>query len=277
VKTSHILIFSVFVLCVLSHSLASAEECKQVCVAKSFYKQGDAVIVSGKVDAVLQNTPLLIQVFHETNRAHIAQVDVAQDGTFTYSFIADGPYFTKDGKYIVKTAYGVAGNTYETSFDFQTKKTGENPQQIYEVRKPDQTGTFDIPYAINGGSVKNIVVEPSILGLITTIQADQDGSLTLDLGREWIDAKTGSDGKSGDDDRFIVFIDGTEVQYQESTTKPESRLITINFQEGNSEIEVVGTYVVPEFGTVVIFVLALATISTTILVRKNSLLKLKPQ
>ena len=89
-------------------------------------------------------------------------------------------------------------------------------------------------------------------------------------------SKTGSDGKSGDDDRFIVFIDGTEVQYQESTTKPESRLITINFQEGNSEIEIVGTYVVPEFGTVVIFVLALAIISTTILVRKNSLLKLKP-
>ena len=273
-KTNYILIFSLFALCALQYSFASAEECKQVCVAKSFYRQGEAVIVSGKVDAVLQNTPLLIQVFHETNRAHIAQVDVAQDGTFTYSFIADGPYFTKDGKYVVKTAYGVAGNTYETSFDFQTKRTGENPQQIYEVRKPDQTGTFDISYAINGGSVKNITVEPSILGLIVTIQADQDGSLTLDLGREWIDAKTGSDGKSGDDDKYLIFIDGTEVQYKESTTKPESRLITINFQEGNSEIEIIGTYVVPEFGTIVMFVLAIATLSATILVRKSSLLKL---
>jgi predicted secreted protein with PEFG-CTERM motif len=274
VKTNYILIFSLFALCALQYSFASAEECKQVCVAKSFYRQGEAVIVSGKVDAVLQNTPLLIQVFHETNRAHIAQVDVAQDGTFTYSFIADGPYFTKDGKYVVKTAYGVAGNTYETSFDFQTKRTGENPQQIYEVRKPDQTGTFDISYAINGGSVKNITVEPSILGLIVTIQADQDGSLTLDLGRQWIDAKTGSDGKSGDDDKYLIFIDGTEVQYKESTTKPESRLITINFQEGNSEIEIIGTYVVPEFGTIVMFVLAIATLSATILVRKSSLLKL---
>ena len=273
-KTNYILIFSLFSLCALQYSFASAEECKQVCVAKSFYRQGEAVIVSGKVDAVLQNTPLLIQVFHETNRAHIAQVDVAQDGTFTYSFIADGPYFTKDGKYVVKTAYGVAGNTYETSFDFQTKRTGENPQQIYEVRKPDQTGTFDISYAINGGSVKNITVEPSILGLIVTIQADQDGSLTLDLGRQWIDAKTGSDGKSGDDDKYLIFIDETEVQYKESTTKPESRLITINFQEGNSEIEIIGTYVVPEFGTIVMFVLAIATLSATILVRKSSLLKL---
>ena len=273
-KINYILIFSLFALCALQYSFASAEECKQVCVAKSFYRQGEAVIVSGKVDAVLQNTPLLIQVFHETNRAHIAQVDVAQDGTFTYSFIADGPYFTKDGKYVVKTAYGVAGNTYETSFDFQTKRTGENPQQIYEVRKPDQTGTFDISYAINGGSVKNITVEPSILGLIVTIQADQDGSLTLDLGRQWIDAKTGSDGKSGDDDKYLIFIDGTEVQYKESTTKPESRLITINFQEGNSEIEIIGTYVVPEFGTIVMFVLAIATLSATILVRKSSLLKL---
>jgi len=276
VNTSHILIFSVFVLSILSHSSTSAEECKQVCVARSFYKQGDAVIVSGKVDAVLQNTPLLIQVLYETNRAHIAQIEVSQDGTFTYSFTADGPYFTKDGKYVIKTSYGVAGNTYETSFDFQTKKTGESPQQIYEVRKPDQTGTFDIPYGINGGSVKSIVVEPTILGLITTIQADQDGSLTLDLGRQWIDAKTGSDGKSGDDDRFIVFIDGAQAQYQESNIKQGSRLITINFQEGDSEIEVVGTYVVPEFGTVVMLTLALATISATILIRKNLLLKLKP-
>ena len=107
-----------------------------------------------------------------------------------------------------------------------------------------------------------------------TIQADQDGSLTLDLGRQWIDAKTGSDGKSGDDDKYLIFIDGTEVQYKESTTKPESRLITINFQEGNSEIEIIGTYVVPEFGTIVMFVLAIATLSATILVRKSSLLKL---
>ena len=100
--------------------------------------------------------------------------------------------------------------------------------------------------------------------------------LTLDLGRQWIDAKTGSDGKSGDDDRFIVFIDGAQAQYQESNIKQGSRLITINFQEGDSEIEVVGTYVVPEFGTVVMLTLALATISATILIRKNLLLKLKP-
>lgn len=273
-KPSHALILFLVLLSPILYNFASAEECKQICVAKSLYKQGDAVIISGKVDVYLPNTPLLIQVFFDTNRVHIAQVDVAQDGTFTYSFIADGPYFAKDGKYTVKTSYGVSGNVFETSFDFQTKETEQKPGQLYEVKMPDQSGTFDIPYSINGGSVKNIIVDPSILGIIATIQADRDGSITLDLGRQWIDAKIGPDGKSGEDDKFIVYIDGAEVQYQEASVKPDSRLLTINFQEGDSDIEIIGTYVVPEFGPIAILVLVVAVTSGILLVKRNSILKI---
>lgn len=255
------------------YNFAQAEECKQVCVAKPFYKQGEAVIISGKVDAFLPNTPLLIQVFQGTNRVHIAQVDVAQDGTFTYSLIADGPYFKADGKYIVQASYGVTGNVYEASFDFQTRESGTKPAQIFEVKLPNSAGTFDIPYTINGGSIKSIIVDPSILGIIVTIQADTDGSLTLDLGRQWIDAKIGPDGKSGEDDKYIIYIDGSEVPYQESSVRPDSRLITIQFQEGDSDIEIIGTYVVPEFGTIVIIVLVVAVSSALILSRKNIFLR----
>ncbi|MGQ0605685.1 MAG: PEFG-CTERM sorting domain-containing protein [Candidatus Nitrosotenuis sp.] len=255
------------------HNFASAEECKQVCVAKPFYKQGEAVVISGKVEAFLPDTPLLIQVFRETNRVHIAQVEVAQDGTFTYSLIADGPYFKVDGKYVVQSSYGVTGNVFESSFDFQTTESGINPTQLFEVRAGD-AGTFDVPYTINGGTVKNIVVDPAILGLIVTIQADDDGSLTLDLGRQWIDAKKGSDGKSGEDDSYIIYIDGLEVPYQESSVKPESRLITIHFEEGDSDIEIIGTFVVPEFGPIAIIMLIVSITTVMILSKKSSLLRL---
>lgn len=273
-KYVHILILFLVASAPALYNFAFAEECKQVCVNKQFYTQGDAVIISGKVDAVLQNTPLLIQVIRDSDgtKVHIAQIDVAQDGTYTDSFKADGPYFTADGKYIVKTLYGVTGNVFETSFEFQTSKSAQQPGGNFEVKAGD-SGTFDVPYAINGGSLKNIIVDPSILGLVVTIQADSDGSITLDLGRKWIDAKIGADGKSGQDDKYIVYIDGAEVQYQESSTNPDSRLLTIQFEEGDSDIEIIGTYVVPEFGPVAVIVLVAAIASVMIVTRRNSILQ----
>ncbi len=267
------LVLFLIVLASTAYGFAFAQECTNVCVAKPFYKEGEAVIISGKVEAFLPNTPLLIQVYREANLVDIAQVDVAQDGTFTHSLIASGPYFKTDGKYVIRASYGVTGNVFETSFDYQTLETGNNPSQIKEVKKPDNSGTFDIPYTINGGTLKNIVVDPAILGLIVTIQADHDGSITLDLGREWIDAKTGPDGKSGVDDKYIIYVDGAGVPYQETTIKPESRLITIQFQEGESNIEIIGTYVVPEFGPIAILILVVAVSSILILTKKGSFLR----
>ena len=136
-------------------------------------------------------------------------------------------------------------------------------------RSAGNYGTFDIPYTIKGGKVEKILVDPNILGLIVTIQADHDGSITLDLGRQWIDAKKGSDGRSGDDEKYLIYLDGSEVTYQESTIKSESRLITIQFQEGNSKIDIIGTYVVPEFGSVAVLVLVIAASSVLVLSKKH--------
>jgi len=273
VKISHVLILFLAAFAPLSYGFASAQtECSQICVAKQFYREGEAVIISGKVDVFLSNTPLLIQVFRETNRVHIAQVDVSQDGTYSYSLIADGPYFKTDGKYVVQASYGVTGNVFETRFDFQTTAAGQNPSQIFEVRAGDQ-GTFDIPYIMKGGTIKNIIVDPAILGLVVTIQADSDGYITLDLGRQWIDAKTGANGRTGDDGKYIIHIDGQQVPYQESSTGPESRFITIQFQDGDSDIEIIGTYVVPEFGPIAILILVVAVSSVLVLSKKSAFLR----
>lgn len=257
-----LVLFLVFSVSAFS-TLAFAQECKQLCVANQFYVQGDAIVISGKLDTVFENTPLIIQVFKDVNRVHIAQVDVSQDGSYTYTLIADGPYFKASGKYTIQAAYGVAGSIYETSFDFQTKESSAGTTEIFEVNAGD-SGTFDIPYAIRGGTIKNIIVDPAILGLIVTIQSDSDGSLTLDLGREWIDAKK----SDGTDDTYIVLIDGNEVPYQESVDL-DSRLVTIQFQKGDSDIEIIGTYVIPEFGPMVLIVLVAAILSVIVVTRRT--------
>ncbi len=245
---------------------AQTEQCKQVCVASQFYEQGDAVVISGKFDAIFENTPLIIQVFREGNRVHIAQVDISQDGSYTYTLIADGPYFKINGKYTVQASYGVSGSIYETNFDFQTTESSTDTTEIFEVNAGD-SGTFDVPYTIKGGTIKSIVVDQSILGLIVTIQADKDGSITLDLGRQWIDAKR----DDGTDDTYIILIDGLEVPYQESSAGPDSRIITIQFEEGDSDIEIIGTTVIPEFGPVVFVILVVSIFSVVIATKRAAL------
>jgi len=261
VKYSFILLL-VFSISAFS-TLAFAQECKQLCVAKQFYVQGDPIVISGKLDAVFENTPLIIQIFKDANRVHIAQVDVSQDGSYTYTLIADGPYFKTSGRYTIQAAYGVSGSIYETSFDFQTKESSAETTEIFEVNAGD-SGTFDVPYTIRGGTIKNIIVDPTILGLIVMIQSDSDGSLTLDLERRWIDAKK----SDGTDDTYIVLIDGSEVQYQESVD-PDSRLVTIQFQKGDSDIEIIGTHVIPEFGPLVLMILVVAVFSAIVATRRT--------
>jgi hypothetical protein len=247
---------------------ASAQEACKLCVAKQFYQQGEAVVISGKVDAVLENTPIIIQIYFNQNLVDIAQVDVAQDGSFTHSVIAEGPYWKSDGKYTVKATYGVTGNVYEASFDFQTKESASTTTEIFEVRAGD-SGTFDVPYAIKGGTIKDVIVDTGILGLVVTIQADNDGSITLDLGRKWIDAKKAD----GTDDTYIILIDGLEVPYQE-TVNAESRLVTIQFQEGDSDIEIIGTTVIPEFGQIALIILVTAISSMIFISKRVSVPKL---
>lgn len=265
-------VFVIFVLCtalvVSQQAAAQTPECK-LCVGKQFYEQGETVVISGKVDAVLEKTPIIIQIFHGTNLVEIAQVDVAQDGSFTHTVIADGVYFKNDGVYTVKTTYGISGNVYEASFEYQTKASSTGTTQIFEVKAGD-SGTFDVPYTIRGGTVKNMFVDPDMFALIVQLQTDNDGTITLDLGRNWIDAKK-PDGTT--DDTYIIQIDGVQVPYQE-TADADSRIITIQFLDGDSDIEIIGTKVIPEFGAVAALVLVAAITITIIVSAKRNHLRI---
>lgn len=261
----HFLIFLLVLSIAVSYNIASAQECKQLCVSKQFYEQGETIVISGKVDAILEKTPIIIQIFFAQNLVEVAQVDISQDGSFTHTVIADGIYFQNDGTYTVKATYGPTGNVYEANFDYQTKESAGSTTEIFEVQA-GSSGTFDVPYTIKGGTLENIVVDPEILGLIVTIQADNDGSLLLDLGREWVDAKK----SDGTDDTYIIFIDGLEVQYQE-TSDADSRILTIQFQEGDSDIEIIGTQVIPEFGPIALIILVAAIASVIVSTKKTIL------
>jgi len=101
--------------------------------------------------------------------------------------------------------------------------------------------------------------------LIISVDASEDGSLTLTIPRSVLDATI-----NGGDDEFFVLVDGEEVDFDE-TTSSTSRTLTIPFQAGAEEIEVIGTFVVPEFGTIAAMILAVAIVSIIAISAKSRL------
>ena len=236
--------------------------------SQNSYEEGELVVVSGNVTSILEGTPVSIQILREGNLVDIAQVIVAQDGKFTSTFKATGPLWTQDGTYIVRALYGTI--TQETNFEFFTKDTIEETTDSFEV-DAGSYGTFDIAYTIRGATVENMLVDSDIFALIVIIDSEDDGTITLDLPRQSIDAKK----SDTTDDTFIILIDGIEVPYEEILTDDQNRRITIDFEEGDSDIEIIGTFVVPEFGNIAMLILTMSIISIIFLSSKIRTINLK--
>ncbi len=226
--------------------------------SQNAYEEGDTVVVSGNVTSIIVGTPITLQIFHEGNLVDIAQVEIAQDGNYAHTFMAQGPLWQKDGSYVVRAFYGTS--TIETGFEFYSKQALIETTDIFEV-DAGSYGTFDIDYTVRGATVKEMIVDSEIFALIVILETGDDGAITLKLPRESIDAKK----IDTQDDTFIILIDGIEVPYREVSTNADSRTITIEFEEGDSDIEIIGTFVVPEFGNIVMIILFIGIVSTILL------------
>jgi predicted secreted protein with PEFG-CTERM motif len=229
--------------------------------SQNSYEEGDTIVVSGNVTSIIAGEQVSLTIFREGNLVDIAQIEIAQDGNYAHTFIAKGPLWQKDGNYIVRAFYGKT--TIETSFEFYSKQALIETTDIFEV-DAGSYGTFDVDYTIRGATVKDMRVDPVALALLVILETDDDGVITLKLPRESIDAKI----MNGQDDDFIIFIDGAEVPYTDVSTNSESRTITIEFEEGDSDIEIIGTFVVPEFGSIVMIILVIGIVSTILLSTK---------
>ncbi|MFZ8937936.1 MAG: PEFG-CTERM sorting domain-containing protein, partial [Nitrosopumilaceae archaeon] len=73
---------------------------------------------------------------------------------------------------------------------------------------------------------------------------------------------------------FIVLLDNVQFPYEETETDNQSRLITINFEEGTSIIEVIGTFAIPEFGSFVMIILLIGIVSTIVITKNKFQIKI---
>ena len=240
------------------------------------YDEGDTILISGEISTIIGDTQITMQLFegdcseftNACNLIDIAQIEVSRDGNYFHTLIAQGPLWKSPGDYTIKVVYGSA-NAAETQFTFIPKSQVLETIDNFEVNAGD-SGTFDVKYVIKGGIIKDLVIDPDIFGLVITIESQHDGKLVLDLPRKYIDAEK----QDGKDDIFIVLIDNVQTTYQEPTLYSDIRTITIEFEEGDSEIQIIGTYVIPEFGTIAMIVLTIGIIASILFTRNKFQIKI---
>ena len=227
---------------------------------KTDYGHNDMIMVKGQV-ANVSGSPITVTVVSPLNSiVTIAQLNVAEDGSFETTLNTAGALWKYDGTYIIKVNYGSAEKSNKAKVeltggvtvtpDFSTpttdKQCGAN-----EISASGQC----IPYSISGGMVTSATININDNSIVININAEDDGTLTV------TPSKTVQDGI------FMVLVDGEEWDDVEIVANK----VTVMFLAGAEEIEIIGTFVIPEFGTIAAMILAVAIISIIAISAKSRL------
>ena len=264
-------LFSVFI--VLSVQVANAESQSNdsipfvtVTTDKKLYKKGDMIVISGHIKSVIKNTPVTMQILDvNRNLVHVAQIDPSRDGNFLYYLKAEGPLWRGYGEYSVRIQYGF--NHVGALTFFKIEGENEPSSKLFHVHDKTSGQVFEVNYTMTAGNLTDISIDPLNLSLILHIVPTNDGSIELKIPRQLLDAVT----ESGSDGDFLVFNNYRETAATTVSSDKYSRTIMIPFAEEDSEIEIIGTQVIPEFGSLAMVLFVLLMVFGLLISRINPL------
>ena len=256
-------------------------------IDKTSYLEGETISISGEIKNIIANNQIsLIIQSPNGNLVALDQMTVGSDKQFSTEIKLGGKLMKQEGTYTIKVQYGEQSIT--TSFEFGgVIDMSENAleETIVEDTVEDivmedpaivdsiitattltiQDSTDLILYEITNGKITNVIPDLDAVSLLIDIEAIDDGSITLTIPRSVLDATI-----NDNDDEFFVLVDGEEVDFEEITTSTD-RTLTIEFLAGSEQIEIIGTFVIPEFGTIAAMILAVAIISIIAISAKSRL------
>lgn len=97
--------------------------------------------------------------------------------------------------------------------------------------------SYDVDYTGTEVTVSSITADADFVSLIIEVDVTgSPGTLDITLDRNFFDSVY-----QGEDDAFIVLVDGDEPEYSETNTTDQSRTLSITLPFGTEEIEIIGS------------------------------------
>jgi plastocyanin len=224
---------------------------------KQSYNQGDTIIAAGKVSASAPYSAVTLKVFGpHGDLIFIGQLLPASDGSFTKTFPITGPYWTDAGTYTIQYQYGSLGIPSKQTFYFSGGDGSNTITKAINATYALQSGNqiYNIPYIIKGGTVSGMNILAQQYTLEITLNTNADGSITVTLPRNMLDAKvppppnpnanlTGANVNVAglEDSSFLVSVNGKQVTQFSETKNQNVRILSIPFHSGDSRIDTIGT------------------------------------
>ena len=249
---------------------------------KSTYAAGETITVTGHVSLSSQS-PVILQIFSPNgNLVQIAQVSLDSEDNFIEEIKTSiGGKWKETGTYIIKASHyygnaemqieygGLMSAQLNTDASVESEDDSTSGLELAFSGLGEFSGDvnvieldgYNIFYKINNGKVLKIIPDTESMSLIIQLETFNDGDLLISLPKQVIDTVEVD---------FFVLADGEEtVYYSEQGT--DTWVLMIPFYNGTEEIEIIGTFVIPEFGTIAAIILAVAITSIIVLSAKTRL------
>jgi len=231
------------------------------------YDHSSKITVTGQIANVDPNyLAVALKVLSPNgNIAGVAQPEVNSDGSFVGTFNTSGYAWTNNGTYQITATYlGI-----DTTISVEIKDaigTGVTAETAtVSIAETETTSAYEFPEGQIAYDITCSTTSPSFIGngddstLDVYIDATGDGELTIALDEEII--------KPFDDGTFFVLVNNEEIQ----DFVQEGNKLIIPCNVGDEKISIVGSWAIPEFGTIAVMILVVAIVSIIIVSAKTKL------
>lgn len=213
------------------------------------YDHKSLITINGHSKLNNPETPIVIEVTDPIgNLVTVQQIMVAPNSDFSVKFNPAGPLWKKDGMYIIKAQGGPQSTVFKTKVEL----TGAAPVVKCSVSELNAQG-YCISYSITGATVSSSSLNTKNKSIVIMLSNSDEGTLHLTPSTDIIKGIS------------RVLVDGQEW----NNVSIDGNDVTVLFPAGTEKIEIVGTFVIPEFGSVAVLILIVAIIAGVIFSRKR--------
>jgi len=241
----------------------------QISTDSDTYDHDSTIEITGQVSTVRAGAAVAIVVSGPMGIVSVDQLTPSADGSFSSSVGTGSNLMKYDGEYKIKATYGdksindtvtvtleggIAAGSLSGGDDHHEE--GHHEAEAYDL-------TDYVSTSISGGDIASVTAGNNSV-VIAIHDAEDGGELTLTVASDVL--------TPFDDGSYFVLVDGEESD----DASQDGNTVTIPLEFGVESVEVIGTHVVPEFGTIAAIVLAVAIIAI-IAVTSKSRLSLMPK
>ena len=227
---------------------------------KSAYQPGDKVIITGSVQTIVDDNPVTIIVRNPMGNVYdVGQVKLLNN-LFVHDFVLNDN--SDGGIYTVNIKHG----TQSTQIQFIVN-AGQlilvpviDPQTLQQASeiKVRTNGTNPIKY----GNVAVSIIDNSI-----KIPMNATGMTTKSINQQYQVPKSVIDSPGS---QLVVKIDGSAIPCTQTET-PTVRILDCIVQSTSKELELFGTFIIPEFGSLAGAIVVISLIMAVIITKRSKI------